>query len=591
MTASLVRPTVNASTQTVLDNSTRATCSLHQTPSSSPLYSSQPSRRIAGDGSLDRTERAELLRKIAELETSLAAALDLRERSAPAHTRGYVPGISAGRDTSLSKGGSQARPATGGYYRSQPWDWVDSESDDLWQPAQSVFGSTPFQLLPSGSGRGGSPGRDRTCDDGRASCQPSSCSSTPMTSSSCVRQSQASTRVEEKATLEPKLACDLVNAESSRCAAPASATVSDASDPLHPSATSAEGLAAPASSNRVSPRAAAPMATPSALHSSCQPSWSSINHVETGDAPPPGWSQQILTHSAFEPTPSGEQVTGGLGGTLSASSVSHMKEGLREKVHTASKWLAELAAVSASVSGHPEETDRSRHTAYNVLRYLSSLSSLMVSLCSLPPRPEYVALFREVGTYVDLAAAASGSPAGSDIPSAAPDPAPTPQMDTELTVAGRAALLGELNDLCGLLSSKMHPELDLLSALKRAITAMRSELQPLFMSVAGVAPLQPAPSQQQLGIGLGTTLLSPDLRMSGNRGGGGGSDVFNPGASWGRSKPWRQRSDVPSLGPTASLARRPAWLVRSESLPGLPHPLPGMQPGRRSRGRGLAFGI
>lgn len=292
------------------------------------------------------------------------------------------------------------------------------------------------------------------------------------------------------------------------------------------------------------------------------------------DEPPAGWPRGLFHEPAFGAAATGSATTvGGVGGALSTSAVSAMKGCLRSKVHVASQWLAELAAVSAHESDLPDEDTDSRHTSYLVLRYLTALSSLFVSLCNLPPRQEYLALFREMAAFIDGGAASKASTADKRASAAqatplgqAPAPAVLPpksvrrlDSSSDLSVAGRTALLGELNDLCTMLSPHAQNEVELLASLKRAVQAMRSELEPLLVSAK--APRTSAALQRASG----PSLLSPGLRMTGNRGGGGGSDLHDAGVSWRGIKPWQQRHAIPT-----GLSHAPAWLARSESLPGMP---------------------
>ena len=286
------------------------------------------------------------------------------------------------------------------------------------------------------------------------------------------------------------------------------------------------------------------------------------------DEPPDGWAQRIMRDPAFDAAGGG--AVGGIGGTLAASTVSAMKVGLRSKVHTASKWLAELAAISASAPDEPEENAKDRHSSYLVLRYLSALCSLFVSLCNLPPRQEYLPLFREMTTFIEAsaitaAADADGEPGrhehGLHASENAAASAHRRRVESDLSVAGRAALLGELNDLCSMLSPQVQNEAELLVTLKRAVGAMRGELQPLLASLAALTPTGTPPP-----LSAGPMLLSPGLRMSGNRGGGGGSDLHNSGLSFGSlGKPWKTRHAIPT-----GASNTPAWLAKSESMPGLP---------------------
>jgi hypothetical protein len=289
--------------------------------------------------------------------------------------------------------------------------------------------------------------------------------------------------------------------------------------------------------------------------------------------PPESLFQRMMRDPAFDATIAGTTGATGIGGALSASAVSAMKGALRTRVRTASKWLAELAAASALEYEPAHEDDsKAQHTAYLVHRYLSAIASLFVALCNLPPRQEYIALFREIAAFVDGGKAPPSGEGSSSLPAPSQSAERRRHAESDLGIAGRAALLGELNDLCSILPVQGQQEAELLAALKRSVHAMRGELGPMLAALDAASPAQ---------HGARPALLSPALRMSGNRGGGGGSDAHNSGASWQGAKPWQEMHALPT-----GKDRRPAWLVKSESLPGLPD-MPLM---RRSSSRAARFG-
>ena len=102
----------------------------------------------------------------------------------------------------------------------------------------------------------------------------------------------------------------------------------------------------------------------------------------------------------------------GVGGALSGSALSALQDGLRGKVHAASLWMAELAEIASADEVLPYANARGRLAAYLALRYLSSLSALVVALCKLKPRQEHIQLFRELALFLATAGGGGGDGGG-----------------------------------------------------------------------------------------------------------------------------------------------------------------------------------
>ena len=273
-----------------------------------------------------------------------------------------------------------------------------------------------------------------------------------------------------------------------------------------------------------------------------------------------------------------------LGGTLPEASVKKLRDGMRAKVHAASRWLAELATV-ASASEAAQTAETSDHLASQLsLRYLSTVCSLIVTVCQLPPRPQNLPLMNALMTFL------TDSTGGSALVSTKEDAFVQPSLQaasTSLAITGRTALLQELNELCGLLRPHAAGEGELHQAMRRAIGAMRQELMPLLQHAfawelhehqgAGHAPPHSGiPPQNKTAHPAMTMmprgdpragLLTPDLRMRGLRGGGGGSNLGKSGKEF-PDKLYKVRHELPTPGPTFP-GHSPEWLARSQSLPKL----------------------
>jgi hypothetical protein len=542
-------------------------------------------------------ERAQLLRRISQLERQLS---DAEARSPPtppnAETPVVIEPIPAAKRAAVESGLGVGPPAdptalcaaashTASASRSSLVQWEDEEA---WEPAQTVFARVPL-FLPADASAGCGPRRAAS-----TACRASS----PVIGVRCRGASSPSSPPRTSAPPPPSSppsshkASRAVRVQPQPVPSPPPPTPPAPLFPLQaPPPTLPAPEHAPAGAiddapplTTAPPRAAADLLTVAPPVKSRRPSTESegvavTDGIESLGAdrytgtPPEGWASAFIRHSAFG---SVGALPFGVGGYLSDSSVSVMQEDLRAKVHSASSFLAELAAVSASPDAIPVDP-RGRLIGYLALRYLSSLCSLFVSLCSLPPCPEHLPLFRELAHFVAPPSRSTTARPGRDSNESGGyeegggrgggggrDP---------FCVAARTSLLGEINDAARAISEHATNESELLETLRRAVALLHAELTGTAARGGWGGTQHPPPTTQASATptcgasstSRAPTPLSRDLRMSGMRGGGGGSDLGKSGSSFAGELPWKRRHAIPHT------PQRPAWLPRSESVPSLPH--------------------